>query len=104
MTEFLLGAEYWLVAGLLLAAAEVLVPGFFFLGFGVGAAVTAAFVWPLAGVLADSPNGWAWPLLVFAVLSCLAVLVLRRIFGGRRRSRRFDDQDVNDLPYRGDGS
>lgn len=102
MTGILLSAEYWLVAGLLLAAVEVMVPGFFFLGFGIGAAVTAALVWPMAGLLADSQSGWAWPLLFFAVLSVAATLALRRVFARRRPGRRFDDEDVNDLPYRGD--
>ncbi|MFC3231027.1 NfeD family protein [Marinibaculum pumilum] len=105
MTSILLGGEYWLIAGLVLGAVEIFAPGFFFLGFAGGAAVTALFVWLFGGAFEGSAHGWAWPVLVFALFSLATTFALRRLFGTRgARSRRFDDVDVNDTPYRGDKS
>lgn len=103
MTAYLLSGEYWLVAGLLLGAVEIFAPGFFFLGFAGGAAVTALFVWLFGPLIADGANGWAWPFLVFALFSAATAVALRRFFGtGGGRSRRFDGRDVNEEPYKGD--
>ena len=105
MTAILLGGEYWLIAGLVLGAIEIFAPGFFFLGFAGGAAVTTLFVWLFGGAFAGTAHGWAWPVLVFALFSLASTFALRRLFGTRgARSRRFDDVDVNDTPYKGDKS
>ena len=105
MTGILLSGEYWLIAGLVLGAIEIFAPGFFFLGFAGGAAVTALFVWLFGGAFAGTEHGWAWPILVFALFSGGTAFALRRVFGNRTgRSRRFDDEDVNDTPYKGDRS
>lgn len=104
-TGLLLDGTTWLIAAAVLAAVELFAPGFFFLGFAGGAAVTALILWLAGGLFAGAEHGWAWPLLVFALVSAAATFALRRIFGMRRaRSRSFDDEDVNDTPYKGDRS
>ena len=73
----------WLAAGLVLAIVEVLVPGFVFLGFAIGAAGTGLFV-ALAPISLSLPG----LLVLFAALSLLAWAVLRRAFrlpGGQVR-------------------
>ncbi|OIP82574.1 MAG: hypothetical protein AUK37_08905 [Rhodobacterales bacterium CG2_30_65_12] len=75
----------WVAAGIGLAILEVLAPGFVFLGFAVGAVVVGVLV-ALGLVLA-----LAWSLVVFAVVSLMAWLALRQVFGmfeGQRPSLR----------------
>ena len=65
----------WLAAALLLAIIEVVLPGFLFLGFAIGAAIMGI-------VLVAAPLALSLPLLlvIFAMLSLIAWVVLRRIF------------------------
>jgi len=81
----------WVVAGFGLGVLEVLVPGFIFLGFAVGAVLTGVLVG--LGLL-----GAHVPLLVlaFAVLSVLAWLALRATMGVRRGQVKLWDRDIND--------
>lgn len=86
----------WIVAALALAVLEVLVPGWVFLGFAIGAAVTGL-------VLAAGGPGAAWlagslplTLVVFAALSLAAWLVLRRAVGVRKGQVRIWDRDINE--------
>ncbi|MFW8592691.1 NfeD family protein [Cribrihabitans neustonicus] len=80
----------WCAAALLLAILEVLVPGFIFLGFAIGAAGT--------GLLLVFTAGWSLPalLLIFAALSLAAWLVLRRLFKGPKGQVKTFDRDIND--------
>ncbi|MFV0513114.1 MAG: NfeD family protein [Jhaorihella sp.] len=81
----------WLAGALVLAILEVLVPGFVFLGFAIGALAVALLL--LNTGLALGPAQLA---LVFAALSLIAWLVLRRVFAARNgQVRRFED-DIND--------
>ncbi|NKX45267.1 NfeD family protein [Roseicyclus persicicus] len=91
-------AEWWVwgAAAVVLAIGEVILPGFVLLGFAAGAAVVALLLLvggPLAVWLAGS-----WPLLalVFAVVSLVAWLVLRRWAGVYRGQVRTFDRDIND--------
>jgi len=81
----------WVVAGFGLGVLEVLVPGFIFLGFAIGAVLTGVLVG--VGLL-----GANVPLLVlvFAVLSVAAWLVLRRTVGVREGQVKLWDRDIND--------
>lgn len=82
----------WVVAGFLLGILEVVIPGFNFLGFAIGAVLTGA----VAGLgLAQSLPAL---LLVFAVLSLAAWLGLRRVMGVRENQVKVWDRDINDSP------
>jgi membrane protein implicated in regulation of membrane protease activity len=76
---------------LILATLEVLIPGYIFLGFAVGAGVMGVLI--LLGV---SATGLALTLVIFAVLSLLAYLGMRRVFGLRKGQVRVWDTDIND--------
>ena len=80
----------WMVAGFALGVLEVLVPGFIFLGFAIGAVVTGLVV--ALGITASFPL----LLLVFAVLSFVAWLILKRFFGRVEGQVKLWDRDVND--------
>ncbi len=81
----------WIVAGVVLAVFEVLIPGFIFLGFAIGAVLTGALlgIGILAGTLEIS-------LLTFAVLSVVAFLILRMALGVRKGQRKIWTKDIND--------
>ena len=68
-----LGAWAWWVLGLILLAAEVLLPGFFFLWFGI-----AAILIGISALLIDWP--WQMQALGFVVLSVITALLGRRFF------------------------
>ena len=80
----------WIALALLLGLAEVLLPGFIFLGFAVGAFVMAGIVviFPSLGVPAL--------LAVFAIMSLLAWVGLRRAFRHQSSGARIVTRDIND--------
>jgi membrane protein implicated in regulation of membrane protease activity len=80
----------WVVFGAALAVLEVLVPGFIFLGFAIGAALVGVLV--LIGVLGGSVPVLV---LVFAVLSLAAWLGLRRVVGVTEGQVKVWDKDIN---------
>lgn len=80
----------WVAGGFLLGVLEVIVPGFIFLGFALGAVLTGVVV--AFGLTADLA-----PLIfVFAVLSALSWLSLRAAFGRRGGQVKVWDRDIND--------
>ncbi len=79
----------WLAAALCLAILEVLVPGFIFLGFAIGAAVTALLV------LLPLQLGLTALLAVFAGLSLIAWVILRRLFKSTDDQTRVIHDDIN---------
>lgn len=81
----------WMSAALALATLEVIVPGYFFLGFAVGAFVLGALM--LFGV-----TGLSLPIMIviFAVLSLAAFLIMRRVFGLKSGQVKIWDRDIND--------
>lgn len=86
----------WVAAGLVLAIAEVLVPGFIFAGFAIGAVVTGGVIG-----LGLPPAGWMAAslinaLVVFAVLSVVAWIVLRVTLGSRKGQVKTIHHDIND--------
>ena len=78
-------------AALLLATAEVIIPGWIFLGFAIGAFAMGLLL--LLGV-----NGLSLPisLVVFAILSLVAYVGLRLVFGLKTGQVRTFDTDIND--------
>jgi len=80
----------WLCAALALAIFETLAPGFIFLGLAAGAAI-------MAGLVALSlPMAPAAMLALFAFLSLVAWLVLRRVFRASNDQTRIINRDIND--------
>jgi membrane protein implicated in regulation of membrane protease activity len=80
----------WVILGFALGVLEVLVPGFIFLGFAIGAVVTGVLV----GI--GIPAGPTALILIFAIVSVLAWLVLRRVVGVREGQVKIWDRDIND--------
>lgn len=81
----------WLAGGVVLAIAEIFLPGFVFLGFAIGAAVTGVLMG--VGVL----GGHIAPvLLFFAVASLAAWIGLRRMAGVRKGQIKLWDRDINE--------
>jgi len=80
----------WIAAALGLAILEVLAPGFIFLGFALGAAVVGILLG--VGIGASLP----WLLVVFAVVSLISWIVMRRAFGIRKGQVKVWDRDINE--------
>lgn len=81
----------WLAAALVLAILEVLAPGFVFLGFAIGAAVMGLMLLGVAQVLSIPMI-----FLIFAALSLVAWLILRRVFEMPGGQVKTFDHDIND--------
>lgn len=86
----------WIAAGLALAILEVIVPGFLFAGFAVGAVLTGA-------IIGLGIPGAAWmsaslinALVIFAVVSVIAWLAMRRLLGVRHGQMKRIDHDINE--------
>ncbi len=82
----------WVILGFALGVLEVLAPGFIFLGFAIGAVLTGILV----GI--GIPAGVPALILIFAVVSVVAWLVLRRVVGVREGQVKVWDRDINDNP------
>lgn len=82
----------WMVAALVLAIAEVLIPGWIFFGFAVGAFFLGSVIWLGIGTGLST----AWTLVIFAVLSLIAYILMRQIFGIRRGQVKVWDRDINE--------
>jgi membrane protein implicated in regulation of membrane protease activity len=82
----------WVVAGVILGVLEIVIPGFVFLGFAIGAGLTGLLV--LIGV---APGNVALLALVFAVLSLVAWIGLRRAVGVTKSQVKVWKDDINDL-------
>lgn len=81
----------WIVAGFSLGVIEVLVPGFVFLGFAIGAVITGLAMW--LGIIGGS---LPVTLAIFAVLSLISWIVLRRIVGVAENQTKLWQKDIND--------
>ncbi|MCG6883832.1 MAG: hypothetical protein LJE62_08775 [Silicimonas sp.] len=83
----------WLVAAILLAILEVVAPAQIFLGFAIGAAgVGLALLLGIPGLGGSAPA----MLLLFAVVSLVAWLVIRRAVGVREGQVKVFEHDIND--------
>lgn len=91
MTDLLSAWWAWGSLALIFAILELLAPGFIFLGFAFGAAVVGL-------VLLGSGLALAMPvlLLIFAVLSLVSWLVLRRVFARPTGQVKIIEDDIND--------
>lgn len=83
----------WASAALILAILEVMVPGFIFLGFAIGAAIVGAGLFVLGmGGLGSIPV----VMVIFAALSLAAWLILRRVFSLKTGQVKTFYTDIND--------
>ena len=82
----------WVVLGFGLGVLEILAPGYIFLGFAIGAVLTGIVVG--LGISASVPA----LILIFAVASLIAWLILRRTMGVRQGQVKIWDRDINDQP------
>src|SRR6476469_4904278 len=91
LTSFVaeMGPWSWWIAGLVLLAAELLVPGVFLVWIGLAAITVGAASLSLWGM---AVWGWEVQMLVFAVLSVVFVLAGRRVYG---RSHASDEPLLN---------
>lgn len=81
----------WIVAAALIALIELAVPGYAFLGLGVGVAVIGLAL--LAGLWG---GGLPLALLVTALIAAAVMLSLRRLFNHSRGEVRVWRRDIND--------
>ncbi|MEL6642294.1 MAG: hypothetical protein AAFQ79_00050 [Pseudomonadota bacterium] len=86
----------WMVAALALAFLEVLVPGYIFLGFALGAAATGLTVAVGGPVSLWLSGSLPAALLFFAICSLIAWIALRKIVGVRKGQVKIWDRDIND--------
>jgi len=84
-------AWVWVVVAAVLGVLEMALPGFFLLGFAVGALLVSALIW--LGLL-----GGSLPVMVLvAALAAVPVwLVARRLAGVRPGQTRIWDRDINE--------
>ena len=82
----------WVGFGIALGILEIFAPGYIFLGFAIGAVVTGVLT--ATGLFTSLPA----LLLIFAVASVIAWLVLRRVMGVREGQVKVWDRDINDNP------
>jgi membrane protein implicated in regulation of membrane protease activity len=81
----------WMSGALILATLEVLIPGYIFLGFAIGAAMMGLLI--LIGV---SATGFALTLVIFSILSLVSYLLMRKYFALKTGQVKIWDTDVND--------
>lgn len=81
----------WVAAGFVLATLEVVLPGYVFVGFAIGAILTGLLLG--LGILGGSV---ATLFLVFALASLVAWLGLRAAFGRPGTRPKIWDRDIND--------
>jgi inner membrane protein len=88
-----LWAEWWvwMSGALILATLEVLIPGYIFLGFAIGAGLLGLLI-----LLGINATGLALTLVIFAVLSLLSYLAMRRFFRLRKGQVKVWETDIND--------
>ena len=80
----------WICIALALGVIELLVPGFIFLGFAIGALLMASIVAIFAGISVPAL------LALFAILSLIAWIALRMGFRKQSSGARIVTRDINE--------
>ncbi len=87
----------WALAGLVLAILEVVAPTYILLGFAIGAGIVSlGLLTGLLGGMAATAYGVAWLIVTFAILSLIAWLALRAVFGKPGGTVQTFEKDIND--------
>lgn len=81
----------WMAGALVLGILEVLIPGFVFLGFAIGALAVGLIL-----LLSGASLGLPVLLLIFAALSLAAWLVMRKLFALPKGQVKHFTNDIND--------
>lgn len=81
----------WIAAGVVLAALEMVLPSYIFLGFAAGALITGGLLW-VGGPFVGLPT----LMLIFALASLAAWVALRLSLGVRQGQVKTFDRDIND--------
>ena len=81
----------WMIAALVLAALELILPGWFFLGSAIAVLMMGVMI-----LLGLWTGGLPMALVVVAVLTGLIWLVMRRLMGAQKGQVRIWDRDIND--------
>lgn len=81
----------WIAGAIVLLVLEIFAPGFLFLGFAAGAVLMGALVAVLGAALSVPVT-----LVLFAVLSLVAWLVIRKLSGERKGQVKVWDTDINE--------
>jgi len=84
----------WAIVALTFAFFEIMLPAFVFLGMAIGAASVSLFM--LLGGAEFLGGSVAATLVVFAVASLIATLILRRVFALPKGQVKTFDSDIND--------
>jgi len=84
----------WAIVALTFAFFEIILPAFVFLGMAIGAASVSLFM--LLGGAEFLGGSVAATLVVFAVASLIATLILRRAFALPKGQVKTFDSDIND--------
>jgi len=84
----------WAIVALIFAFFEIILPAFVFLGMAIGAASVSLFM--LLGGAEFLGGSVAATLVVFAVASLIATLILRRVFALPKGQVKTFDSDIND--------
>jgi membrane protein implicated in regulation of membrane protease activity len=93
MFDQLIGSWWaWVILGFVLGILEVAIPGYIFLGFAVGAIATGILVGLGIAVPATAL------FMIFAAISVVAWILLRRLVGVRQGQVKIWDRDINDSP------
>ena len=84
----------WAIVALTFAFFEIILPAFVFLGMAIGAASVSLFM--LLGGAEFLGGSVAATLVVFAVASLIATMILRRVFALPKGQVKTFDSDIND--------
>lgn len=84
---------FWMIAAVGLAILEVIAPSFIFLGFAIGAAIVGLIL-----LIGGAALSMSLPVtfLVFAVVSLISWIALRKLLGVRQGQVKVWDKDIND--------
>ena len=85
----------WAAAGFLFGIVEMMLPGYVFLGFALGAFLVAAIL-PIGEALGMAGMDVTVLLAIFAAGSLISWLVLRSVFGSRKKNVKIWTRDIND--------
>ena len=86
----------WFAFAAILGILELLAPGFILLGFALAATVIGLGLYIGGGVAAFLSSSLPVTLVVYAVISVLMWLAMRRIFGARTGQVKVWDTDINE--------